>query len=113
MIVAGSGALALGGASRSSRFGPMTPSVPASASTDGVIGPNLDDLLAPPSATAPDDQAAGPGRDQRGGGRMPKLSGQQADQVATFVAQGARVRSSYGTAVVGRDSARNEVIRRD
>ena len=44
----------------------------AKAGTDGVVGPNLDDLLAPPSASAPDpgdDQAPRPQRDrERGGG---------------------------------------------
>lgn len=65
----------------------------AKAGTDGVVGPNLDDLLAPPSASAPDPGpikarvliAVNNGK----GGRMPKgiLSGQQADEVATFVSQ--------------------------
>jgi mono/diheme cytochrome c family protein len=65
----------------------------AEAGTDGVIGPNLDDLLAPPSASAPDPNTVKPrvlaAINNGKGGRMPKgiLSGQQADQVATFVAQ--------------------------
>lgn len=65
----------------------------AEAGTDGVIGPNLDDLLAPPSASAPDPNTVKPrvlaAINNGKGGRMPKgiLSGQQADQVANFVAQ--------------------------
>jgi mono/diheme cytochrome c family protein len=65
----------------------------AEAGTDGVIGPNLDDLLAPPSASAPDPNTIKPrvlfAINNGKGGRMPKgiLSGQQADQVATFVSQ--------------------------
>jgi mono/diheme cytochrome c family protein len=65
----------------------------AEAGTDGVIGPNLDDLLAPPSASAPDPATIKPrvlsAINNGVGGRMPKgvLSGQQAEQVATFVAQ--------------------------
>jgi mono/diheme cytochrome c family protein len=65
----------------------------AEAGTDGVIGPNLDDLLAPPSASAPDPQTIKPrvlsAINNGVGGRMPKgvLSGQQADEVATFVSQ--------------------------
>src|SRR3954451_18936254 len=63
------------------------------AGTDGVIGPNLDELLAPPSASAPDP---GPIKarvlftiNNGVAGRMPKgvVSGQQADEVATFVSQ--------------------------
>jgi sulfite dehydrogenase len=63
------------------------------AGTDGVVGPNLDDLLAPPSATAPDPSTIKPrvlsAIENGVAGRMPKgvLSGQQADQVATFVSQ--------------------------
>ena len=63
------------------------------AGTDGVIGPNLDELLAPPSATAPDPTTIKPrvlsAIENGVGGRMPKgvLSGQQADEVATFVSQ--------------------------
>jgi mono/diheme cytochrome c family protein len=65
----------------------------AVAGTDGVIGPNLDDLLAPPSASAPDPNTIKPrvlsAINNGINGRMPKgvVSGQQADQVATFVAQ--------------------------
>jgi mono/diheme cytochrome c family protein len=65
----------------------------AKAGTDGVIGPNLDELLAPPSASAPDPSTIKPrvlSAIQNGvGGRMPKgvVSGQQAETVANFVAQ--------------------------
>src|SRR5262245_37089802 len=65
----------------------------AKAGTDGVIGPNLDELLAPPSASAPNPSTIKPrvlsAINNGVGGRMPKgvLSGQQADEVATFVAQ--------------------------
>ena len=65
----------------------------AEAGTDGVIGPNLDELLAPPSASPPDPATIKPrvlSAIKNGvGGRMPKgiLSGQQAEEVATFVAQ--------------------------
>jgi mono/diheme cytochrome c family protein len=65
----------------------------AEAGTDGVIGPNLDELLAPPSASAPDPNTIKPrvlsAINNGVGGRMPKgvLTGQQADQVATFVSQ--------------------------
>jgi mono/diheme cytochrome c family protein len=65
----------------------------AKAGTDGVIGPNLDDLLAPPSATPPAANTIKPrvlsAINSGVGGRMPKgvVSGQQADQVANFVAQ--------------------------
>jgi mono/diheme cytochrome c family protein len=65
----------------------------AKAGTDGVIGPDLDELLAPPSATAPDPATIKPrvlsAINNGVGGRMPKgvVSGQQAEQVATFVAQ--------------------------
>ncbi|HKH23543.1 MAG TPA: cytochrome c [Solirubrobacterales bacterium] len=65
----------------------------AKAGTDGVIGPNLDELLAPPSASAPDPATIKPrvlaAINGGVGGRMPKgvVSGQQADEVATFVAQ--------------------------
>jgi mono/diheme cytochrome c family protein len=65
----------------------------AKAGTDGVVGPNLDELLAPPSATAPDPSTIKPrvlsAIENGVAGRMPKgvLSGQQADTVATFVAQ--------------------------
>ena len=65
----------------------------AKAGTDGVVGPNLDELLAPPTAAAPDPATIKPrvlSAIQNGvAGRMPKgvLSGQQADEVATFVSQ--------------------------
>jgi mono/diheme cytochrome c family protein len=65
----------------------------AAAGTDGVIGPDLDELLAPPSASAPDPATIKPrvlsAINNGVGGRMPKgvLSGQQADQVSAFVAQ--------------------------
>jgi mono/diheme cytochrome c family protein len=65
----------------------------AKAGTDGVIGPNLDELLAPPSASAPDAATIKPrvlaAINGGVGGRMPKgvVSGQQADEVATFVSQ--------------------------
>lgn len=65
----------------------------AKAGTDGVIGPNLDELLAPPSASAPNPSTIKPrvlsAINNGVGGRMPKgvLSGAQADQVATFVSQ--------------------------
>jgi mono/diheme cytochrome c family protein len=65
----------------------------AAAGTDGVIGPNLDELLAPPSATPPDPATIKPrvlsAINNGVAGRMPKgvVSGQQADEVAAFVAQ--------------------------
>jgi mono/diheme cytochrome c family protein len=65
----------------------------AKAGTDGVVGPNLDELLAPPSATAPDPTTIKPrvlsAINNGVGGRMPKavVSGQQADEVAAFVSQ--------------------------
>jgi mono/diheme cytochrome c family protein len=65
----------------------------AAAGTDGVIGPNLDELLAPPSASPPDPNTIKPrvlsAINNGVGGRMPKgvVTGQQADQVATFVSQ--------------------------
>jgi mono/diheme cytochrome c family protein len=65
----------------------------AEAGTDGVIGPNLDDLLAPPTGPAPQPSTIKPrvlaAINGGVGGRMPKgvVSGQQADQVATFVSQ--------------------------
>jgi mono/diheme cytochrome c family protein len=64
----------------------------AKAGTDGVIGPNLDELLAPPSASAPAPNTIEPrvlsAINNGLGGRMPKglLSGQDAQQVANFVA---------------------------
>jgi mono/diheme cytochrome c family protein len=65
----------------------------AAAGTDGVIGPDLDELLAPPSASAPDPTTIKPrvlnAVNNGVEGRMPKgvLSGQQAEEVATFVSQ--------------------------
>ncbi|HEX3561516.1 MAG TPA: cytochrome c [Solirubrobacterales bacterium] len=67
----------------------------AKAGTDGVVGPNLDDLLAPPSASAPNPSTIKPrvlaaiNNGGTGQGRMPKgvISGQQADEVANFVSQ--------------------------
>jgi sulfite dehydrogenase len=65
----------------------------AAAGTDGVIGPNLDELLAPPSAAPPDPATIKPrvlsAINNGVGGRMPKgvVTGQQAEEVATFVAQ--------------------------
>jgi mono/diheme cytochrome c family protein len=65
----------------------------AKAGTDGVVGPDLDELLAPPSPTPPDPATVKP-RVQAAiengvGGRMPAgiLSGEQADTVADFVSQ--------------------------
>jgi mono/diheme cytochrome c family protein len=64
----------------------------AAAGTDGVIGPDLDERLAPPSASPPDAATVKPrvlsAINNGLGGMMPKgiLSGQQADEVATFVA---------------------------
>jgi mono/diheme cytochrome c family protein len=63
------------------------------AGTDGVIGPDLDELLAPPSASPPDPATVKPrvlsAVNNGVGGRMPRgvVSGQQAEEVATFVAQ--------------------------
>jgi mono/diheme cytochrome c family protein len=65
----------------------------AEAGTDGVVGPNLDTLLAPPSPTPPQPSTIKPrvlaAINNGIAGRMPKgvLSGQQADQVATYVSQ--------------------------
>jgi mono/diheme cytochrome c family protein len=65
----------------------------AEAGTDGVIGPNLDERLAPPSASPPDAATVKPRVlsviNNGMGGKMPKgiLSGEQADQVATYVSQ--------------------------
>jgi mono/diheme cytochrome c family protein len=63
------------------------------AGTDGIVGPNLDQLLAPPSPTPPDPATIEPrvlSAVQNGvAGRMPKgiLTGPQAQQVAEFVSQ--------------------------
>jgi mono/diheme cytochrome c family protein len=65
----------------------------AKAGTDGVVGPNLDDLLAPPSPTPPDPATVKPrvlsAVENGVAGRMPKgiLSGAQAEEVADFVSQ--------------------------
>lgn len=63
------------------------------AGTDGVVGPDLDNLLAPPGPTPPDAATIKPrvlSAVQNGiGGRMPAgiLTGPQAEEVAGFVAQ--------------------------
>jgi mono/diheme cytochrome c family protein len=65
----------------------------AAAGTDGVIGPNLDDLLAPPSPTPPDPSTIKPrvlsAVEEGVAGRMPAgiLTGEQAETVANFVSQ--------------------------
>jgi mono/diheme cytochrome c family protein len=65
----------------------------AKAGTDGVVAPNLDDLLAPPSPTPPDPATIKPrvlsAVENGVAGRMPKgiLSGAQAEEVADFVSQ--------------------------
>src|SRR5574339_333013 len=62
------------------------------AGTDGIVGPNLDELLAPPAPSPPDPATIKPrvlSAIQNGiAGRMPAgiLSGEQADAVANFVA---------------------------
>jgi mono/diheme cytochrome c family protein len=65
----------------------------AKAGTDGVVGPDLDELLAPPSPTPPDPKTIQP-RVQSAvengvAGRMPAgiLTGEQAETVSNFVAQ--------------------------
>ena len=61
------------------------------AGTDGVVGPNLDELLAPPSPTDPDPKTIEPrvinAIENGVAGRMPAgiLSGAQAEEVAQFV----------------------------
>ncbi len=63
------------------------------AGTDGVVGPDLDELLAPPGPTPPDAETIEPrvlSAIQNGvAGRMPAgiLTGSQADEVADFVGQ--------------------------
>ncbi|MCE3266865.1 MAG: c-type cytochrome [Solirubrobacterales bacterium] len=63
------------------------------AGTDGIVGPNLDDILAPPSPTPPDPSTISPrvlsAIENGVEGRMPAdiLSGPQAQEVADFVAQ--------------------------
>lgn len=65
----------------------------AKAGTDGIVGPDLDDLLAPPSPTPPDPSTVKPRVlnviENGFEGRMPAgiLTGPQADTVADFVAQ--------------------------
>jgi mono/diheme cytochrome c family protein len=65
----------------------------AKAGTDGVVGPNLDELLAPPSPTPPDPKTIEPrvlsAIENGVGGRMPAgiLTGEQAETVASFVSQ--------------------------
>ena len=63
----------------------------AKAGTDGVVGPDLDELLAPPGPTPPDPATIEPrvlsAIENGVGGRMPAgiLSGEDAKQVAVFV----------------------------
>jgi mono/diheme cytochrome c family protein len=65
----------------------------AGAGTDGVVGPDLDDLLAPPSPTPPDPSTIKPrvlNAIENGiAGRMPAdiLAGPQAETVAEFVSR--------------------------
>ncbi len=63
------------------------------AGTDGIVGPDLDELLAPPGPSPPDPKTIQP-RVQSAvengvGGQMPKgiLTGPQAVEVSEFVAQ--------------------------
>jgi len=63
------------------------------AGSDGVVGPNLDDLLAPPGPAEPDPKTIYPrvlsAVNNGVAGRMPAgiLSGEQAEQVSWFVAK--------------------------
>lgn len=63
------------------------------AGTDGVVGPNLDELLAPPGPSAPDPKSIYPrvlsSVNNGVAGQMPAgiLSGQQAEEVSWFVAK--------------------------
>jgi len=63
------------------------------AGTDGVVGPDLDELLAPPSPTEPDPATIQPrvtnAIENGVAGRMPAgiLSGAQAEEVAAFVSE--------------------------
>jgi mono/diheme cytochrome c family protein len=63
------------------------------AGTDGVVGPDLDQLLAPPSPTEPDANTIQPrvinAIENGVAGRMPAgiLSGAQAEEVARFVSE--------------------------
>jgi mono/diheme cytochrome c family protein len=65
----------------------------AKAGTDGVVGPDLDELLAPPGPSDPDPATIEPrvlsAIENGVGGRMPAgiLSGQQADATADFVSR--------------------------
>jgi mono/diheme cytochrome c family protein len=65
----------------------------AKAGTDGVVGPDLDELLAPPGPTEPDPATLEPrvldAIENGRAGRMPAdiLSGGQADEAAAFVSQ--------------------------
>jgi cytochrome c550 len=65
----------------------------AAAGTDGVVGPDLDEILAPPSPTPPDPATLEPrvldAIEQGREGRMPAgiLTGSQAQQVAEFVSK--------------------------
>ena len=62
------------------------------AGTDGIVGPDLDQLLAPPSPTEPDPTTIQPrvlsAIENGVAGRMPAgiLTGLQAEEVAEFVA---------------------------
>jgi mono/diheme cytochrome c family protein len=63
------------------------------AGTDGVVGPNLDEILAPPGPTLPEASTVQPrvlsAIDAGVDGKMPAdiLSGEQAEKVAQFVAE--------------------------
>jgi mono/diheme cytochrome c family protein len=63
------------------------------AGTDGIVGPNLDELLAPPSPSPPAAETIQPrvlsAVENGVGGKMPKgiLTGPQAEEVAEFVAR--------------------------
>jgi mono/diheme cytochrome c family protein len=65
----------------------------AKAGTDGIVGPDLDGLLAPPSPAPPDPSTVKPrvlnAIEDGVEGRMPAgiLGGEQAETVADFVAQ--------------------------
>lgn len=65
----------------------------AKAGTDGVVGPNLDELLAPPSPTPPEPSTIKPrvtsAIENGVAGRMPAgiLTGEQAETVADFVSR--------------------------
>jgi mono/diheme cytochrome c family protein len=63
------------------------------AGTDGIVGPDLDEILAPPSPTPPDPETISPrvlnAIENGVEGKMPAdiLSGPQAQEVANFVAE--------------------------